>query len=590
MRPRSALALLLALAPFAPLDAAAKGSLGQGPVEERVALERVAVGGFPEPHTPGAKGVAVPEKVAALLGRRANLNTVHYERTWLQGAGRPGAILILVPGFLGGAATFQPLARQLVAATDGALEVWAVDRRPNQLEDRRGAVLAAEGDPASLTAAAQFYFPDRDNRPFAPLSPFPGPEDADVDGDGVLDAAPALPDALGGEQGFVRFAQDDVRFLAWFGIDTYVRDWRILVKHARKRVGGRGLVLFGGHSMGTSWASAFAAYDFDPGPRVRAAHRTIDGLVLLEGGGLRAPQPGAPDRDAYLARVAALSTPGPGAPNVFLPALFGLINVVDLGAGAELSGVAGTFDPEGPALVQRTTLGGTLDLLIQTPATNRAIVGFFLDDDFSANPAFRASLGFSDDGPNVYNVDLDAYVPRDPGRTRTWKDVDDPTLPVCGPADDPAASPGCAILDNGPRPGPLDPPAPWGVEREVSDLDDVLAVNFGVGTFVEWYFVDGRVSLDFQYGRDSSALGDESLLAVTQNASVDVPVLCIGGSNGLAPTEASFADYLGSIATPASQQRIEILEGYAHVDVLTAAENEAVPILVEWIAGLTRRR
>jgi hypothetical protein len=589
MRPRSALALFLALAPLAPSGAATKGSLGQGPVEERIVLERVAVRGFPEPHTPGAKGVAVPEKVAALLGRRADLNTVHYERTWLPGSGRPDAILILVPGFLGGAATFQPLARQLVAATDGSLEVWAVDRRPNQLEDRRGAVLAAAGDPASLTAAAQFYFPDRDNRPLAPASPFPGPEDADVDGDGVLDPGTALPDALGGEQGFVRFAQDDVRFLAWFGIDTYVRDWRILVKHARKRVGGRGLVLFGGHSMGTSWASAFAAYDFDPGPRVRPAHRTIDGLVLLEGGGLRAPSPGAPDRDAYLARVAALSTPGPGAPNVFLPALFGLINVVDLGAGAELSGAAGTFDPEGPALVQRTTLGGTLDLLIQTPATNRAIVGFFLDDDFSANPAFRASLGFSDDGPNVYNVDLDAYVPRDPGRTRTWKDVDDPALPVCGPADDPVLSPGCAILDNGPRPGPLDPPAPWGVEREVSDLDDVLAVNFGVGNFVEWYFVDGRVSLDFQYGRDSSALGDESLLAVTQNGSVDVPVLCIGGSNGLAPTEASFADYLGSIATPATQQRIEILEGYAHVDVLTAAENEAVPVLVDWVSRLRRR-
>ena len=81
----------------------------------------------------------------------------------------------------------------------------------------------------------------------------------------------------------------------------------------------------------------------------------------------------------------------------------------------------------------------------------------------SGRLAIEPSLGFSDDGPNVYNVDLDAYVPRDPGRTRTWKDIDDATLPVCGPADDPALSPGCAILDNGPRPGPLDPPAPWGV-------------------------------------------------------------------------------------------------------------------------------
>lgn len=77
---------------------------------------------------------------------------------------------------------------------------------------------------------------------------------------------------------------------------------------------------------------------------------------------------------------------------------------------------------------------------------------------------------------------------------------------------------------------------------------------------------------------------------LTQNANVDVPVLCIGGSNGLAPSEASFADYLGSIATPAARQRIEILEGYAHLDVITAAENEAVPILAGWIATLSRRR
>lgn len=588
---RRVLALALALAGLVPLDSAAKGRAGSsGPIEERIAFQRVSVRGFREPHTPGAKGVAVPAKVAALLGRRADLNTVTYERTWLPGVALPRAILILVPGFLGGAATFQPLAHQLVAATGGAVEVWAVDRRPNQLEDRRGGILAAEGDPASLEAAAQFYFPDLDNRPFAPASPFPGPEDADVDGDGALDPATLLPDALGGAQGFVRFAQDDVRFLAWFGIDTYVRDWRILVKRARKRVGERGLVLFGGHSMGTSWAGAFAAYDFDPGPRVRPGYRSIDALVLLEGGGLRGPLPGAPARDAYLAQVAALATPGAGSPNVFLPSLFGLINVVDLGAGAELAGAAGSFDPDGPALVQRTSLGGTLDLLIQTPATNRSVVGFFLDDDFSLNPAFRASLGFSDDGPNVYNVDLDAYVARDPGETRAWKDFDDPSLPACAAKDDPALSPGCAILDNGPRPAPGDPPAVWGVEREVTDLDDVLRLNFGAGNFVEWYFVDGRVSLDFQYGRDSSALGDESLLAVTQNANVDVPVLCIGGSNGLAPTEASFADYLGSIATQASRQRIEILEGYAHLDVITAVRNEAVPILADWIATLSRPR
>src|SRR3990172_12416898 len=146
MPPRSALAFALILASLAPLDARAKGSAPPPrPAGERGASERVAIAGSPEPHTPGV--VAVPAKVAALLGRRANLNRVHYERTWLRDAGPPRAILILVPGFLGGAATFQPLARQLVAATRGSVEVWAVDRRPNQLEDRRGGRLAPPGGP-----------------------------------------------------------------------------------------------------------------------------------------------------------------------------------------------------------------------------------------------------------------------------------------------------------------------------------------------------------------------------------------------------------------------------------------------------------
>src|SRR3990172_11769347 len=99
MPPRSALAFALILASLAPLDARAKGSAPPPrPAEERVASERVAIAGFPEPHTPGV--VAVPAKVAALLGRRANLNRGHDPRTWLRDAGPPPAIPILLPRLL----------------------------------------------------------------------------------------------------------------------------------------------------------------------------------------------------------------------------------------------------------------------------------------------------------------------------------------------------------------------------------------------------------------------------------------------------------------------------------------------------------
>jgi hypothetical protein len=69
-----------------------------------------------------------------------------------------------------------------------------------------------------------------------------------------------------------------------------------------------------------------------------------------------------------------------------------------------------------------------------------------------------------------------------------------------------------------------------------------------------------------------------------------VPVLCIGGSDGLAPTEASFADYLGSIATPPADKQIFIAEGYAHLDVLTAKHNIAVPYIVSWMSQLLQRK
>lgn len=127
-------------------------------------------GGLPREIQPGSK-------LATLLGEDANLNRVSYVRTSLvkPDGGPLSAILVLIPGFLGGATTFDPLARDLVKQFNGNLEVWAVDRRPNQLEDRLGAIHALVGasidacgqpggDCTRLFEGAQFYFPDLDPR------------------------------------------------------------------------------------------------------------------------------------------------------------------------------------------------------------------------------------------------------------------------------------------------------------------------------------------------------------------------------------------------------------------------------------------
>ena len=575
--------------------------------------------GYLEPHTPGSGApaeMAASAAVTALLGASPNLNRVTTVRTKKpKPAAPPRAILILIPGFLGGATTFDPFARDLVDAMGGTLEIWAIDRRPNQLEDRLGARYAAAGaalggcgqpggDCTAITDGAQFYFADLDA---APTGDFPGPGDFDVDLDGVVDPKRPLVDDLGVSRTAIQLAQDDVRFLAHWGVDTYMRDWATLVAEARSIVGPKGIVLLGGHSQGTSWATIFAAYDLDPDPlSTVAGHSLIDGLLLLEGGGVGPGATSKPTLAQYQTTVAALATPG--GPNVFL-AQFNGIQLDALALSSEVSAVAAYFEPQARSLIQRTPTfgGGLVGTLLAAASTNETVIGLFLDDDFSPVAAFSASLGFSDNGPNTL-LALTGFVPfylagpGDGGALRQWRGIDDPALPVCAPGVDPAVGPagrGCAIIDNGPPAPPGTTPRRNGLEREVTSIVDFVRTQFGKANGMEWYFVDGRVTQDFQYGNDSSALvaeallatpGDEGPLRITQQAGVDVPVLAIGGTNGLTPQVESFDRYFASIATPPGDKQALVVEGYAHLDVINARDNDAVPPVIEWVSEVLQRK
>ncbi|MFD1731090.1 alpha/beta hydrolase [Deinococcus malanensis] len=163
-------------------------------------------------------GVTVPGTPPAL---NASI-TVRY------GAERPRTILLLMPGYLGGAGSFDRLARQIVALDPG-VAVWAVDRRGNLLEDH--AALAQTGK-AELEAIV------RSGLPVRPAS----------------------------QLGFMR---------DW-GLDTTLRDWRVAVLEARSITPE---VYIGGHSMGASLAGLYAAYDFDGQP----GYQDVRGLVMLDG-------------------------------------------------------------------------------------------------------------------------------------------------------------------------------------------------------------------------------------------------------------------------------------------------------------------
>jgi pimeloyl-ACP methyl ester carboxylesterase len=603
------------------------GAAGRcGPLDPQVTQEVLTIPGYVEPHTPGSGAaeevlLADDHPIVQLLGPDPDLNKITYIRTALEKADgtTPDTIIVLIPGFLGGGTTFDPLARQLVTASAGNIEVWAVDRRPNQLEDRLGATHAVNGANSSACAmspptencsifeGAQFYFPDKDAPPLDDSTvddDFPGTGDLDLNLNGQADPQLPLIDKFGVSRTAINMTQTDVAgFFAYWGVDTFVRDWKILVEAARARVddgGKHGVVLMGGHSQGTTWATLYAAYDFDPDPGVvDAGYTHLDGLVLLEGGGVG---PGVLRKLLiYGYELVTSVVVGEGIP-AFLEDFSG-IPLVALGNSGEVAAIAGHFQPGEDAVIQRTPTFGTgiVSILLSAPATNKAVAGFFLDDDFSPISAFRASIGFSDDGPNLSTV-LPGFIPfylagpATAGGPRTW--IDSPDVdPTCV---DPGVSPGCAIVDNGPpsdQTNPIPAPRVNGVEREVSDIDEFLRTQFGKANGFEWYFVDGRLSLDFEYGRDSSVLvqssiardGHEGPLVITQNANVDIPVLGIGGSNGLAPEPKSFRRYFDSIATPDEDKRVLILEGYAHVDPTIATDNEAVPAIIDFVNELLQR-
>ena len=170
----------------------------------------------PEPYVPVAVGAG---------GGPAGTDRVHVLKVGPEAA---HTVLVLVPGMFGAAGDFRLLARDLVAAVPGA-QVWAFDRREENLADRRGFTTA---DPVG-------YYLDGRYRTQDP-------------------AASA--------------------FAAGWGLARTLQDLRTVVRSAA--AGGRRRVVLGGHSWGATTAMAYAAWDFGGRP----GYRDLAGLAVIDGG------------------------------------------------------------------------------------------------------------------------------------------------------------------------------------------------------------------------------------------------------------------------------------------------------------------
>ncbi len=596
------------------------------------------------PGSPGAPPVTNPKLLAQFGSPSIDLNRATFTRFRLAGPpAAPEAILILIPGFEGGAGSFKILAENLVrrARDEGfALEVWGYDRRSHQLEDRAGVLLARAV--ARPETALDWLYGGELGLPLDPL----------------LAAGP-------NRRAVFYDTQADLAFMANWTNLVFSRDIDAVVAAADAVVRDHNVFL-GGHSAGTGFTARYAATDFNltgigaPEP----GWAKLRGLVLLEGGG--ASTAGAPLTADSLDRIEAKAngglfhavrdnaprcvdgTPctiateavdcaGNTPPRCTPPATAyavvpGLLNPRIL-AAAEPGAVQALLDDDAGQVILQVDQGAPGNNAVQAvpdlnalavipPATAQGALGRFLDDDglVAAFATFVAtSLGA--DGPIVNGL-------------LTWLDIDEGPLP-------PAVLP-----HNGPPPTSL-PASRWGQEKEVTHIarmrDTFLVAD---ANFTDWYFpaagpgtttapgvctggtctagnVGASCASDAQCAQsvtlDSSALsigrGRRDIENLTQAATVGIPVIAIGGSNGLTPVPGSFVPFATSIGpctaptcdgTPrvvdptlpnpafptfggvAGGFEVVIAEGFAHVDVVTAEDSADNPILPALVAFLRR--
>jgi len=308
------------------------------------------------------------------------------------------AIVVAMPGFLGGGPSFEGLAHDLVAEGLGEddVEVWAIDRRSNLLEDLRGMDAAeAAGDPEIATG---YYFGS---------------------------------DTVGGEA-FAGYADsDELGFMSEWGLATHVNDVRALIETVPEAERVERVFLMG-HSLGASFAEAYSAWRFEDGVR---GFEELAGVILVDG--ILSGEP--IEESAFREGSTAGGFPSPGIDGLrdgsasvytVLPLLG-----IDVYAQAEIGSLRVLLDPD--AVVEDFGRDRTLATLTslrpsQIPAmSNEAALALAFDDSTVLLDFVGTKLG-SLVGPTEEYATLFGGMslrPSDPDATYTWTDAYDADPP-----------------------------------------------------------------------------------------------------------------------------------------------------------------
>jgi pimeloyl-ACP methyl ester carboxylesterase len=305
------------------------------------------------------------------------------------------AIAVLMPGFLGGAGSYDPMARAIVRRSDAddAYEAWAIDRRSNLMEDHHGLDVAeVKKDPE---IAMRYYFEEE----------------------------PAEEKKFSGFLG-----QAQVDFESEWGLATTIGDLRKVIELVPQSE-RKSRVFLVGHSLGASIAEEYAAWDFDG----MGGYSELAGLALVDGvsgqEGNSAPVLSEMEYlDGSMGGPAGFSPPGLNAIEkttryIALP----LLNL-DVYPMAATVAMRSLWSPE--AIVDdpyRNKAFLTLLALPEIPKmTNRAAMGFAFDDASNGVSFAAVSCGHGEGGPITEYDGLFGKLshPSDPAATYTWVEYD----------------------------------------------------------------------------------------------------------------------------------------------------------------------
>jgi pimeloyl-ACP methyl ester carboxylesterase len=313
----------------------------------------------------------------------AELDRIAYQRHWFGGKTPrpPKAVVILIPGFFGGAEDFAYVGKRLVERNHD-LQVWAFDRRSNFLENRCGMEYAQRT--GGYAIAAIYYLND------VPITGCArGSDDPD----------PAAWNGL--ETEFFPSQEEAASIgMADWGLETQLSDLRLLVLRAHKLYPDAKVVL-GGHSLGGMSTQLFAAWRFGPRPS-SAGWKLLDGLVLIDGGLVGTGWNG-PDGCGDGAELTCIEQWDRDRGFMTNGKMYW--DLLDQGATyligwlAELGGMAASLDPDKESFLWSSLTPPLTWPDPDTCPTNEAVFAGLTDDSLGFSPTFMLQQGEVSDEP-----------------------------------------------------------------------------------------------------------------------------------------------------------------------------------------------